>query len=78
MLKVCSSGPVAVVLFLATAPQVIPSCIARALRQALRSSGLRTPDTVLFCATIPRNQARPNQSDVLLGSLPQDPRHATD
>ena len=78
MLKVGSSGPVAVVLFLATAPQVIPSCISRAVQHALRSPGLRPPDTVLFFATILRGQARPNQSDVLLGSLPQDPRHATD
>src|SRR4029077_17948842 len=40
--------------------------------------GLRLPDTILFFATILRNQARPNQSDVPLRSLPQDPRHTTD
>jgi hypothetical protein len=42
-----------------------------ALRQALRRLG--PPGTVLFSATILRNQARPNQTDVPLGSLPKDP-----
>ena len=39
---------------------------------------LRRPRTELSFTTIPRDQARPNQTDAPLGSLPRDPRHTSD